>query len=146
LPREKDAGRVYRLPTEAEWEYACRAGTATRFCCGDDVNELGGYAWFVGNSDRQSHPVGQKKPNAWGLYDMHGNVSEWCHDWYTHDYCHLPSDDPQGPQYGTERVSRGGCWYEKTATCCRSAYRGRSFSINNMQSRGFRIVLVLPVH
>jgi formylglycine-generating enzyme required for sulfatase activity len=145
LPREKDARRVYRLPTEAEWEYACRAGTTTRFCFGDNAAKLGEYAWFDGNSDGQSHPVGQKKPNAWGLCDMHGNVFEWCHDWYSSDYARLPADDPQGPSSGAERVVRGGCAYEGGAKCCRSAYRRRlKESVQGERFLGFRVAFVPP--
>ena len=136
LPAEKKAGNVYRLPTEAEWEYACRAGTTTRFSFGDDESELGDYAWFYGNT---SHPVGGKKPNAWGLYDMHGNVWEWCQDWYA-DYPSGSMTNPSGATSGSARVFRGGGW-DDTAEDCRSAYRNRNDpSIRNYYF-GFRVCL-----
>ena len=110
--------RTVRLPTEGEWEYACRAGTKTVFCFGDDEKELGDYAWHSANSGGKAHPVGQKKPNAWGLYDMHGNVREWCQDWYDERYYAKPrAIDPQGPTLGTRRVLRGGGWLAGIHSC-----------------------------
>ncbi len=122
----------FRLPTEAQWEYACRAGSTTRYCFGDEEGGLGEYAWYVKNSSNKTHPVGEKKPNAWGLYDMGGNVWEWCADWYDEKYYAVsPTDDPTGPATGSGRVLRGGAW-GSPARNCRSAYhvkgspRGRS--------------------
>jgi formylglycine-generating enzyme required for sulfatase activity len=123
LPAEKKAGYVYRLPTEAEWEYACRAGTKTKYSCGDSESELGDYAWSVKNSGRTTHPVGQKKPNAWGLYDMHGNVWELCQDWYG-KYPSGSTTDPTGAASGSDRVLRGGSWF-RSSDYCRSAFRIR---------------------
>jgi formylglycine-generating enzyme required for sulfatase activity/tRNA A-37 threonylcarbamoyl transferase component Bud32 len=116
-------GKTYRLLTEAEFEYVCRAGTTTAFCFGDEPAKLGEYAWFGGNSGRKSHPVGRKKANAWGLYDMHGNVWEWCQDKVAH-YPRSDQVDPQGPPRGSYGVLRGGSW-GNVARCCRSAHRFR---------------------
>jgi formylglycine-generating enzyme required for sulfatase activity len=113
----------YRLPTEAEWEYACRAGTPTKYFFGDDPAQLGKYAWFKGNSTRGPSPVGSKQPNPWGLYDLYGNVWQWCNDFYQEDfYRNSPERDPRGPDRGQTRVVRGGCWNSR-ADACRSAYR-----------------------
>ncbi len=113
----------YRLPTEAEWEYACRAGAEGDFCFGNDQRSLGAHAWFADNADKATHPVGQKKPNAWGLYDMHGNVAEWCNDIFAKDYYqHSPSANPHGPMDGKEYVLRGGAW-KSSADALRSAAR-----------------------
>ncbi|MDB4621624.1 formylglycine-generating enzyme family protein, partial [Rubripirellula sp.] len=139
LPAEKSAGRVYRLPTEAEWEYACRAGTTTKYSFGDDDSELGDYAWFSGNSGQTSHPVGVKQPNAWGLYDMHGNVWEWCQDRYG-DYPGRTVTNPSGANSGSGRVFRGGSW-SRTAGFCRSAYRVRYYPSYRYFSIGFRVCL-----
>ncbi|MFM7129761.1 MAG: formylglycine-generating enzyme family protein, partial [bacterium] len=139
LPEEKKAGRVYRLPTEAEWEYAFRAGSKTAFTFGDNANGLGAYAWFVGNSEGQTHPVGEKKPNAWGLYDMHGNVWEWCSDWYG-AYPKQTVTDPVGPREGSDRVFRGGGW-SRDATDCRSAIRYGIIPTIGDRDFGFRVAL-----
>ncbi len=142
--RSRPRGGKFQLPTEAQWEYACRAGSTTRYCFGDDKAQLGQYAWYAANADDRTHPVGQKKPNAWGLYDMHGNLWEWCADWYDggyyahsaandliswtttssgRHYAYPEASDPAGPSEGTCRVMRGGCW-DRDATDCRSAFRG----------------------
>ena len=108
---EKEGGAFYRLPTEAEWEYAARAGSTTAYCFGDDESQLGEYAWYAVNSNFTTHPVGQLKPNPWGLYDMHGNVFEWVQDWYQEDYYKSTSlQDPQGPEDGMLKIIRGGAW------------------------------------
>ena len=139
----------YRLPTEAEWEYACRAGTTTEFYWGDDPDgdKIRDYAWYEGNSENTTRPVGQKKPNAWGLYDMSGSVWEWCQDWYGRGY---PEDkhavDPKGPASGSDRVVRGGSWYAPPEVC-RSARRAGCSPSYRRRFVGFRLVrAVADIH
>ena len=139
LPEEKAAGRVYRLPTEAEWEYACRAGSKSAYSFGESSKSLGDYAWFDGNSNNQTHPVGEKKANAWGLYDMHGNVWEWCSDWYG-EYPNGAVSDPVGPREGSYRVFRGDSW-DDVAADCRSANRFRLGPSSRSHHYGFRLAL-----
>ena len=113
----------YRLPTEAEWEYACRAGGETDFPCGPSASGLAEYAWFKDNAGGGPHPAGARKPNGWGLCDMAGNVWEWCNDFYDEEYYKSsPERDPVGPPTGKSRVLRGGCWNSR-ADLCRAAYR-----------------------
>jgi formylglycine-generating enzyme required for sulfatase activity len=137
-------GYRYSLPTEAQWEYACRAGTTTRFFFGDDLdyNKLGQYAWYRNNSEGESHSVGEKLPNDWGLYDMHGNVWEWCSDWYSASYPGGNVTDPQGPGSGRFRllVLRGGSW-DESARICRSAVRNGWSADYWNDDLGFRVAL-----
>jgi len=136
----------YRLPTEAEWEYACRARSSAAYSFGDTADQLEQYAWFDASSnrvgERYAHRVGQKLPNAFGLYDMHGNVYEWCSDWYGL-YPVETVDDPPGPSSGSIRVRRGGSCHSP-AECCRSAHRVRT-RVGNDHRRynhsGFRVAL-----
>jgi formylglycine-generating enzyme required for sulfatase activity len=140
LPEEREARRVYRLPTEAEWEYACRGDTATAFHFGDESSEIGDYAWYKGNTTGgTSFAVKQKKPNAWGLYDMHGNVNEWCSDWYG-EYETADAVDPKGAISGAERVLRGGS-YNDTSKLLRSASRMSYPEGSAFPYVGFRVVL-----
>ena len=134
------SGQAVRLPTEAEWEYACRAGSKNKFCFGNDEGRLGEYAWFYNNSRNTTHPVGQKKPNKFGLYDMHGNVWEWCTDWYG-DYPAKAVNNPNGPANGAYRVLRGGSWDDAPWNCW-SANRGGGFPVFRFYLIGFRVVLV----
>ena len=135
---ELEGSTKYRLPTEAEWEYACRAGSTTRFFYGNDKDKLGEYAWNKQNSENQTHPAGQKKSNAWGLYDMYGNVWEWCQDWYDKGYySRSPERDPKGSS-SKERVIRGGSW-NNGANVLRSAERHNSEPDLRYYSIGLRI-------
>jgi formylglycine-generating enzyme required for sulfatase activity len=131
----------YRLPTEAEWEYACRAETETAYSFGDDVTQLGDHAWFYENSERRTHAVGGKKPNGWGLYDFHGNVWEWCWDWYEDEKVtadkRVTFADPVGPPSGSWRILRGGA-FSKGPRNLRSADRARDPPDGRGRDVGFR--------
>ena len=141
---ESEGSNVYRLPTEAEWEYACRAGTTTRWSFGDDESQLRHYAWYYDNAwgvgERDAQIVGTKRANPWGLYDMHGNVIEWVQDWYDGNYYSVsPSVDPQGPSSGSNRVLRGGN-FGSDARSLRSATRGNNSPSYRDFYVGFRIL------
>jgi formylglycine-generating enzyme required for sulfatase activity len=137
---EIEGADKYRLPTEAEWEYACRAGTATEFFFGDDADKLGEYAWYDDNSEDVTHPVGQKKPNPWGLYDMNGNVLEWVEDDWHAKYKGAPANGSAwvGKRRGAARVLRGGSWF-LFARNCRAAIRGGSGPDDRNYDVGFRL-------
>lgn len=146
--QEHSAGRIplnsaYRLPTEAEWEYACRAWTSTRFSYGDDPDALalGSYAWYCSNSCEGTQPVGQLLPNPWGLYDIHGNVWEWCLDWWSDSLPGGAAVDPKGPATGSDRVIRGG-GYPYVPKDCRSASRFHTTPNLRVPRNGFRVVLI----
>ncbi|MBN1426019.1 formylglycine-generating enzyme family protein [Candidatus Fermentibacteria bacterium] len=136
----------YRLPTEAEWEYACRAGTTTDYYNGNETQSgcspidpnLNLIGWYCGNANNQTHDVGGKQPNSFGLYDMSGNVWEWCNDWYG-SYSSGSQTDPTGPSSGSYRVLRGGRWYDY-AQCCRSANRFYNSPGGSSRYDGFRPV------
>ncbi len=137
----KEKINTYRLPTEAEWEYAARSGTKEAYYFGDKTSKLGEYGWYVINSNSKSHSVGRSEPNAWGLFDMHGNVYEWCQDIYKADYYYYsPLIDPTGPTLDTaRRVRRGGYW-GSSSRCCRSSYRDSFASDIPLSNTGFRLV------
>lgn len=135
---QREGGNKYRLPTEAEWEYAARAGSTGKFCFSGDNGNLRKYAWYDRNSGGKTHPVAQKQPNAWGLYDMHGNVYEWCQDWYG-DYPSASVTNPTGPSGGSYRVVRGGSW-DFYARLCRSAYRYSFTPGGRFSNLGFRLL------
>ena len=148
LPAETGARRQYVLPTEAQWEYACRAGSAGPWCFSPHPGplsaeaakrSLGEYAWFNATARGTTHPVAQKQASVWGLYDMHGNLWEWCQDWYDQDYyAKSPTDDPTGPPEGSDRVSRGGGW-DFPARLCRSALRFYNVPGYRTDFVGFRV-------
>ena len=145
--RERQAGRVppgyaYRLPTEAEWEHACRAGTTNRFSFGDDPAAAPDFAWTLENSEATTHPVGLKRPNPWGLHDMHGNVWEWCQDWFA-PYPDAPSVDPVGPATSKFKVFRGGGWNQEVQFA-RSGNRFMMSPSNGIYFVGFRVALGEP--
>ena len=134
------AGEAYRLPTEAQWEYACRAGTATTYSFGNDESTFGEYAWFNGNAfhagEPYAHKVGLKKPNPWGLYDMRGTVWKWCSDWY--DAKVSGGTDPVGPEEGSLRVLRGGSWWSRPVNCGSASRNGIGPS-DRGSDMGFRV-------
>lgn len=144
----KQIGKHFRLPTEAEWEYACLAGSTGKYCFGDDEALLKDYAWYNQNSGDKTHPVGEKKPNNWGLCDMHGNVWEWCSDWYGKNYyAELARQgeavNPQGPATGDYRVLRGGSWFNNHLYA-RAVYRGYDHAADRDSRFGFRVVAARP--
>jgi formylglycine-generating enzyme required for sulfatase activity len=139
----------YRLPTEAEWEYACRAGTRTAYWFGDDPQKLGSFAWFRGNAAKTTHPVGAKPANPWNLRDMYGNVAEWCNDYYAEDYYQAsPAQDPRGPGHGVKRVIRGGSWNSRPELCTSAARAADAPSLPDVclgyDVYGFRCVRRAP--
>jgi formylglycine-generating enzyme required for sulfatase activity len=140
----RKTGKYIRLPSEAEWEYACRAGSTTAYSFGGSPDPLSQYAWYIDNSDPKTHPMGQKKPNRWGLYDMHGNVWEWCADWYGESYyATSPASDPRGAASDEFRVVRGGSWLSRGRDC-RSANRYWYMPDDRKHYIGFRVAAWTP--
>ncbi|HVX60689.1 MAG TPA: formylglycine-generating enzyme family protein [Pirellulales bacterium] len=136
-------GRKFALPTEAQWEFACRAGTSTPWSFGNSDATMGDYAWSRDNSGQTTHAVGEKKPNASGLYDMHGNVAEWCADWYAkHTYSGGVATDPTGPSAGDSRIARGGAWGDDSGYL-KCTYRNCSGSDNANEGIGLRCVMLV---
>lgn len=137
------SGRNFRLPTETEWEYLCRAGSMTEFFFGDDEKKLPEYAWFESNSREKTHPVGLKKPNNWGIYDIVGNVWEWCEDVWKSDYADFPADasaNLQNIEKQHRRSTRGGSW-AMNAFRCRSSYRSFDWNDTATEKLGFRVIM-----
>lgn len=135
----KEGGKPYRLPSEAEWEYAAQAGARTAYCFGDDERLLREYGWYGENSGGTTHPVGQLKPNDWGLHDVHGNVWEWVQDWYDDAYYReSPVEDPQGSEKGLDRVVRGGSWISHYPRSLRASHRYRLAPGAHDDGVGFR--------
>ena len=142
LNQQEDT-QSYRMPTEAQWEYAARAGSKSAYCFGDGRINLDQYAWYRKNSGDMTHPVGLLRPNAWGIYDMHGNVHEWCADWFDRNYyANSPTADPQGPATGLARALRGGDW-GSADWYCRCAIRSLSAPSRCSPRVGFRVVKAL---
>jgi formylglycine-generating enzyme required for sulfatase activity len=138
-------GYAYRLPTEAEWEYAARAGTTTTFSFSDSIGDtnLNSHAWYLRNADFTTHPVERKLPNPRGIYDMSGNVAEWCLDWYGR-YPFFNATDPSGPPDGDSHIIRGGSYYDD-AEFCRNAFRLIDWTANQFYNVGLRVVLAKPI-
>jgi formylglycine-generating enzyme required for sulfatase activity len=137
---QKEGTDKYRLPSEAEWEYACRAGTQTKYYFGDSESKLNEYAWYAENSGSKTHSIGQKKPNSWGLYDTHGSVWEWVQDIWHENFNYSPSDGSVWKDGDSlDRVSRGGSWF-CNAELCRSASRFKRGSESRFSNLGFRLL------
>lgn len=134
-------GHKFVLPTEAQWEFACRAGTNTRWSFGDNESLLEKYAWYQDNSNKTTHPVGEKQPNPYGLYDMYGNVQEWCADWYANPYEKADAKDPLGPNSGASKVLRGGAWGDDISMI-RSSYRNCNGAEGKTPGIGFRCAML----
>ncbi len=142
----KESSVKYRLPTEAEWEYAARSGTTTKYYWGEDMDENSG--WYANNSERKTHPVGMKKPNGFGLFDISGNVWEWCSDWFSDIYyLNSPKENPKGFEFGRLKVAKGGSWHDEVSPNARTsgyairhAYRNRGNVMHKSPTAGFRLV------